>query len=102
MQQGDTIYDQAVFSAGEKVTPMDLTSFRRDSSTVSFNWGLLTPSMTRLSNIQILTSFPVVLCVPLKTFHNPTEKGFRLDPDGIAETLDVDELGVEVDVEWMV
>ena len=58
--------------------------------------------MTRLSNIQILTSFPVVLCVPLNTFHSPTENGFRLDPDGIEEKFDVDELGVEFGVECMV
>jgi len=58
--------------------------------------------MTRLSNIQMLTSFPVVLCVPLNTFHNPTENGFRLDPDAVAEKLDVDELGVEVGVECTV
>jgi hypothetical protein len=58
--------------------------------------------MTRLSKIQILTSFPVVLCVPLRTFHSPTENGFRLDPDAVAEKLDVDELGVEAGVECMV
>jgi hypothetical protein len=65
--------------------------------------GLLTPSITRFSKIHTLTSFPVVLCVPLRTFHNPTESGLRLDDcPCVAAKFKDDELGVEVGVVWMV
>lgn len=51
----------------------------------------------------MLTSLPVVLCVPLRTFHNPTEIGFLLDPCPFVDAkFEVDEPGVEVGVVWMV
>lgn len=65
--------------------------------------GLLTPSITRFSKIHTLTSLPVVLCVPLNTFHNPTERGLRLEACPCVDAkFKVDELGVEVGVVWMV
>jgi hypothetical protein len=65
--------------------------------------GLLTPSITRFSKIHTLTSFPVVLCVPLRTFHNPTERGFLLEACPCVDAkFKVDELGVEVGIVWMV